>query len=71
MNHRYSMHLRWSEEDQAFLVTFPDLTGPDRPCTHGETYEEAAKNGQEVLGLLIETYTERGWPLPEPSMAKA
>ena len=33
------------------------------------TYEEAAKNGREVLELLIESYQERNLPLPEPSLA--
>jgi len=70
MNHHYSMAIHWSEEDRAFLVTFPELTGPVRPCTHGDSYEDAARNGQEVLELLIETYKERGWPLPEPALIK-
>ena len=70
MNYPYSMLIRWSEEDQAFLVFFPELTGPDRACTHGAAYEEAARKGQEVLELLIEAYQEWGWPLPEPMLVK-
>jgi antitoxin HicB len=68
VNPRYSMLIRWSEEDGAFLVAFPELTGADQPQTHGNTYEEAAKNGQDVLELLVETYRAHGRPLPEPSM---
>ena len=37
-----------------------------QPCTHGDTYEEALKNAQEVIDLLIETTLEEGKPLPEP-----
>ena len=37
-----------------------------QPCTHGHTYEEAAKHGQELLETLIELYQEDGKPLPEP-----
>jgi predicted RNase H-like HicB family nuclease len=43
---------------------------PDFPSqqfhTHGDTYEEALKNAQEVLELLVEEYQEDGKPLPEP-----
>jgi predicted RNase H-like HicB family nuclease len=34
--------------------------------THGKTYEEAAKHGQEVIESLIGWYEEQGKPLPEP-----
>ena len=37
-----------------------------QPCTHGDTYEEALKNAQEVLEMLIESYLEDGQPLPDP-----
>ncbi|WP_417033540.1 hypothetical protein [Dolichospermum planctonicum] len=36
--------------------------------THGETYAEALKNGEEVLELLIEEYQLQGRPLPQPLM---
>ena len=59
----YSMEIRWSEEDQAFLVKLPEF--PD--CqTHGETYEDAVRQGLEVLQLLVETYRAEGRPLPDP-----
>ncbi len=35
---RYSMVIEWSDEDEASIVTVPELPG----CvTHGETYEKA------------------------------
>jgi predicted RNase H-like HicB family nuclease len=34
--------------------------------THGDTYQEALTNAQEVLELLIETSTENGETLPKP-----
>ncbi|MFM6280809.1 MAG: type II toxin-antitoxin system HicB family antitoxin, partial [Dolichospermum sp.] len=39
-----------------------------QPCNHGETYEEALKNGQEVLEMLIESYLADGESLPEPQV---
>ena len=36
--------------------------------THGDSYEEAARNGEEVLQLLLE---EDGLPLPKPRPSAA
>jgi predicted RNase H-like HicB family nuclease len=55
------MLIQWSDEDQVYIVTLPEFGGPK---THGETYEEAAKNGREVLELLVESCLEHGEPLP-------
>ena len=52
MNSQYSILIQWSDEDQKYVVSLPEF-GP-YAHTHGETYEEALKNGQEVLELLIE-----------------
>jgi len=65
MNHHYSIVIRWSDEDQAYLVVLPEF-GP-QPQTHGATYDEAIKNAQEVLELLIDTYQAEGWKLPDPA----
>lgn len=62
MNYRYSILIQWSDEDEKYIVNLPEF-GP-YPHTHGDTYEEAAKNAQEVLELLIETYEEEGRSLP-------
>jgi predicted RNase H-like HicB family nuclease len=34
--------------------------------THGDTYEDALKNGQELLQGLIDARQRHGEPLPEP-----
>ena len=64
----YSMLIQWSEEDRAYVVTLPEFLN----CrTHGDTYEEAVKNGQEVLDLVIESYQEDGLSLPMPKLLQA
>jgi antitoxin HicB len=35
-----------------------------QPCTHGDTYEEALQNAQEVIELLVEAAIADGTPLP-------
>jgi predicted RNase H-like HicB family nuclease len=54
---RYSMLIRWSDEDQAYLVTLPEWQGHLQnwqTATHGKTYAEAVERGREVLEMLIE-----------------
>jgi antitoxin HicB len=61
MTCHYSMLIQWSDEDEVFVVTLPEFGGCQ---THGSTYEEAAKNGQEALESLIEAYQVEGRSLP-------
>ena len=64
---RYQMVIVWSDEDNCYLVHLPDF--PEQTYrTHGNSYEEAARNGEEVLQLLLE---EDGLPLPNPSSTAA
>ncbi len=63
---KYTIVIQWSEEDQCYVVLLPEFEDVMQPCTHGDTYEEALKNAQEVLELLIETALEDGEPLPPP-----
>ena len=64
---RYSMLIQWSQEDAAFLVTLPEWEGRVfNPVTHGDTYEEAVRNGQIALEDLVIVAQEHGEPLPEP-----
>ncbi|GAA6616280.1 type II toxin-antitoxin system HicB family antitoxin [Scytonema sp. NUACC26] len=64
MNSHYTIVIQWSNEDNCYVVSFPEW---GEFChTHGNTYEEALKNAREVLEMLIETSIEIGEPLPEP-----
>ncbi len=61
---RYSIILQWSDEDNCFVVSLPEWG--DFCHTHGDTYEEALQNAQEVLEMLIESAIEEGETLPTP-----
>ncbi|GJD20578.1 hypothetical protein RIVM261_055340 [Rivularia sp. IAM M-261] len=65
---KYTIVIQWSEEDKCYVVSLPDFTDVYQPCTHGDTYEEALKNAQEVIEMLVESYIEDGQPLPEPQI---
>ncbi len=46
-----------------YIAIVPEIPG----CTtHGDTYEEAMKNAQEVMELCIEAEQALGRPLPQP-----
>jgi antitoxin HicB len=64
---KYRVNIVWSEADQAYLVELPEFaTEIQRYFTDGDTYEEALKNAQEVLELLIESYQAENRLLPQP-----
>ena len=65
INHRYTMVIKWSEEDRLYLVHLPEFHGQEF-VTHGSTYQEAAQNGQEALDGLIAVLQDNDRPLPEP-----
>nr|VFK50863.1 MAG: Predicted nuclease of the RNAse H fold, HicB family [Candidatus Kentron sp. TC]VFK64031.1 MAG: Predicted nuclease of the RNAse H fold, HicB family [Candidatus Kentron sp. TC] len=65
MNARYSILIRWSDEDRCYVASLPEF-GP-YAHTHGQTYEEALTNAKEALALLIEDTL----PLPEPQTYRA
>ena len=63
---KYTIIIQWSQEDECFVVSLPEW---GEFChTHGETYEEALKNAQEVLEMLVESYLDDAETLPEPQV---
>jgi predicted RNase H-like HicB family nuclease len=67
-NLRYPMLIQWSEEDQLYLVHFPDFP-QQHFITHGKTYSEAANKGQEALVGLIAILKDHNQPISEPAIA--
>ena len=64
----YSMMIEWDAEDSIFVVTVPELPG----ChTHGGTYEEAVKQGQDAIQSWIEAAEANGEAIPPPRLAAA
>ncbi len=63
MKNKYSLQIFWSEEDEAFVAIcneFPGLSA------FGETREDALREAQTALDLMIKTYREKHIPLPQP-----
>ena len=64
----YSMIVSWSEDDQCYLVSVPDLPG----CmSDGATPDEAVDNVKKVIAEWIDTARELGRAIPEPTFHKS
>ncbi len=57
-NLKYTMIIQWSEEDDCYLVGFPDFPG-QQWRTHGDTYTEAVTNGVEETLPTPKTYYDQ------------
>jgi predicted RNase H-like HicB family nuclease len=54
---RHSVIVRWSEEDQAFIATVPELPGLS---AFGDTQEEALRELDIAKGAFLEVMREDG-----------
>ena len=68
IKHPYSVTIRWSEEDEAYVARVPAIDGV---ISHGDTIEEAAANIQEALEGALESMTVHGDPIPPSDLATA
>jgi len=64
----YSITIMWSDEDDCYIATIPELPGLS---THGETAEEALEQAKIAAEGYIEILTEDGDPIPEPLKIKS
>lgn len=72
MSYRYSVIIRWSEEDQLYLVTLPEFSEiAMQPCTYGRTYENAIANAQEAIASYLEYCQAEGILPPSPTHVAA
>jgi predicted RNase H-like HicB family nuclease len=63
MKPNYEIILYWSQEDDAFLATVPELPG----CmADGQTYQEALANVEIIISEWLETARQLDRPIPEP-----
>lgn len=65
---QYSMQIQYDPIDEIYVVTVPELPG----CvTHGKTYEEAVRQGEDAIETWIEGSRALGLPIPEPNVLLA
>jgi DNA-binding transcriptional regulator YiaG len=60
---RYSLVIAWSDEDDAYVVSVPEIPGLH---THGSTVAEAAEMGEEAIAVWLDASRHWGEPMPPP-----
>jgi len=67
MKSRFEIVISWSDEDDAYIATVPDLPG----CmADGATYQEALAAAERAIDLWIQTARELGREIPTPRARK-
>ena len=62
-DYKYQMIVTWSDEDNAYIVSVPDLPG----CmADGHTVTEAVENARIMIKEWIDYAIEDGIPIPAP-----
>lgn len=64
---KHSLKIVWSEEDNGYIATVPELEGLS---AFGNTYEEAARELSVAKELYLEIMREDGEEIPEPEILK-
>lgn len=68
MHLKYQTSIVWSEEDNCFIASVPELPG----CTaHGDTRDAALREIQTAMELWVETASEAGDLIPQPALLRA
>jgi len=62
MKSKYSLIIRWSDEDRCYIAWAPEFGSGLK--SHGSTYEEAARRGQEVIELMLASENANSLPKP-------
>lgn len=65
---RYPLHVRWSDEDEAFLGSIPGLIGD---CCHADTPEGVLAQLKDIAVDLVEHLQKEGKELPPPAVSTA
>jgi predicted RNase H-like HicB family nuclease len=61
---RYLIEIAWSEEDQGFIATVPDLPG----CSAwGRTATDAVREVEDAQAAWIDACAASGEPVPAPA----
>lgn len=68
MKSKYEISIWWSDEDDAYVATVPDLPG----CmADGASYQEALAAAERAIELWIQTARELGRDIPQPRVRRA
>ncbi len=61
---RYPIIVRWSDDDQLYLASAPDLSGT---TVHGDTASQAVEKSLEAVANWLSGMRGVGAPIPQPT----
>lgn len=64
---RYPLHVRWSDENGAYLGSIPGLTGD---CCHADSPEEVLAQLKDIAEDLVDYLMSQGANLPPPEVVR-
>lgn len=62
---RYSLEIKWSDEDQCYVVLAPEWENYFGPIAEGATMRRRRRGGYALENMIAFAH-ERGEPLPQP-----
>ncbi len=62
---RYPLHVRWSDEDAAYLGSIPGLIGD---CCHADSPEQVLAQLKDIAEDLVSHLMAQGSELPQPAV---
>lgn len=66
---KYTIEVKWSDEDNCYVVILPEFANDvAMPVADGKTYEEAMRRGHNALESIVAAFQEEGIPLPPPEV---
>lgn len=67
MSNKFSSTVAWSPEDEGYIALCPEL---DDVSAFGDTPEEAVRELEVAVGLVVAWFNEKGKALPKPNFVK-
>lgn len=65
---QYSIRVFWSDADQAYVATCPELDDITVVCS---TRDQAVTDLEEMIDLALASFDEQGWERPQPQTASS
>ena len=66
---KYSMDIRWSNEDGLWIAACPEFGGG--VSAHGDSAEGALRGLKIMIKMTVATYRDEEWGLPQPRLYPA
>jgi predicted RNase H-like HicB family nuclease len=70
MNYKYTIKVFWHKVDECYYAVIPNIKEFEHISAWGDSPEEAVKQLQTPIEMVIEHLREKGKKIPEPTFEK-